>query len=180
MPIILDYPTEQEMFDEDWFQIRERINNSNYGEKERVRLHANILWGLRCQHQQEIREERLRQFELLQEHSRHGGVPVVFPCDDDPLTSSDAIINIFSSDPNINVDELAEYEDEMVDEQDDHPIASSDSISDNSESEDETDDDEEEDEMDDVEEDETDDLEEEDEMDDGDDDNPLASSDISI
>jgi hypothetical protein len=147
MPIILDYPTEQEMFDEEWFKIRDRINNSNYGEEERVRMHANILWGLRCQHQQEIREERLRQFELLQEHSRHGSVPVVFPCDDDPLTSSDAIINIFSSDTNINVDELAEDEDEMVDEQDDHPIASSDSISDISESEDETDDDEEEYEM---------------------------------
>ncbi len=122
-------------------------------------------------------------------HSRYGSVPVVFPGDDDPLTSRDAIINIgevASSDTIIlaeeseNATDDEEDEDEVDDEQDDNPIASSDSVSDISEAEDETDDDDEEDEMEDVEEDETDDDEEEDEMNDEDDDNPLASSDISI
>ena len=131
----------------------------------------------------------LRLIELLQEHSRYGSVPVVFPGDDDPLTSRDAIINIgevASSDTIIlaeeseNATDDEEDEDEVDDEQDDNPIASSDSVSDISEAEDETDDDDEEDEMEDVEEDETDDDEEEDEMNDEDDDNPLASSDISI
>jgi macrodomain Ter protein organizer (MatP/YcbG family) len=135
------------MFDEACVKIRDDIHRNNYSEEERVRVHVNSVWALWARKQQEIRVERLRQFELLQEHSRYGSVPVVFPCDDDPLTSRDAIINIFSSDTIINVAEEAEDEDEMVDEQDDHPIASSDSISDISESEDETDDDEEEYEM---------------------------------
>jgi hypothetical protein len=150
MPIIQDDLTGQEMWDEECGKIRDDINNKNYSEEECVQVHMRSVWALWARKQQEIRVERLRQFELLQEHSRYGSVPVVFPCDDDPLTSRDAIINIFeveSSDTIINVAKESEDEDEMDDDQDDHPIASSDSISDISESEEETDDDEEEDEM---------------------------------
>jgi hypothetical protein len=148
------------MAEEERRRILFEINNGDWSEEERreilLDIETYVQGSVNQRQRKEQQEERLRLIELLQDHSRYGRVPVVFPDADDPLASSVAIINV-----------AEESEDE-------------DEISDNSESEDETDDDEEEDEMDDVEEDETDDLEEEDEMDDGDDDNPLASSDISI
>jgi hypothetical protein len=103
--------------------------------------------------------------ELLQDHSRYGSVPVVFPDDDDPLVSSDPTPwsdLIFPMSWREYLEEWAEFIDINL-KQDDHTIASSDDDDDDDEEEDKTDDD-----------------NEEDRMYDDDDDHPLASSDIDI
>jgi hypothetical protein len=159
------------MAEEERRRILFEINNGDWSDEERremlLDIESYVQGSVNKRQREERQEERLRLIELLQDHSRYGRVPVVFPDDDDPLVSSDPTPwsdLIFPMSWREYLEEWAEFIDINL-KQDDHTIASSD---------DDDDDDEEE------EEDETDYDNEEDRMYDDDDDHPLASSDIDI